>query len=81
MTRTDIVVPSYGMTDNDSYVQSWLVEPGATVEAGSALLVLETAKAETEIEAPVAGIVGDILVPAESEVPPGTVLTWIDGAQ
>ncbi len=78
MARVDVVVPTYGMTDSDAYIQSWLVEPGARVAAGDPLLIIETAKAETEIEAPAAGIVGDALVAADSEVPPGTVLTWIE---
>jgi 2-oxoglutarate dehydrogenase E2 component (dihydrolipoamide succinyltransferase) len=78
MARVDVVVPAYGMTDNDAYIQSWLVEPGARVAAGDPLVIVETAKAETELEAPVAGIVGDVLVAADSEVPPGTLLTWIE---
>ena len=46
--------------------------------AGTPLLVVETTKAETEIESPADGIVGELLVAADSEVPPGTVLTWIE---
>jgi pyruvate dehydrogenase E2 component (dihydrolipoamide acetyltransferase) len=80
MARIDVKVPIYGMTNSDSYIQNWLVAPGATVAEGDPLLVIETAKAETEIESPAAGVVGDILVEADSEVPEGTVLTWIESA-
>ena len=81
MPRTDVTVPAYGMTDSNSYLQEWLVEAGASVAAGAPLLMLETAKAETEVVAPVSGVVGDLLVPAETEIPPGTVLTWIDSEE
>jgi len=66
------------MTESDSYIQTWLVGAGATVRAGTPLLVVETTQAETEIESPADGIVGERLVAADSEVPPGTVLTWIE---
>jgi 2-oxoglutarate dehydrogenase E2 component (dihydrolipoamide succinyltransferase) len=80
VARVDVTVPSYGMTEGDSYVQKWLVTAGASVAEGTPLVLVETAKAETELEAPVAGVVGDLLVAADSEVPPGTVLTWIESA-
>jgi pyruvate dehydrogenase E2 component (dihydrolipoamide acetyltransferase) len=78
VARIDVTAPWYGMTESDSYIQTWLVEAGATVRAGTPLLVVETTKAETEIESPADGIVGELLVAADSEVPPGTVLTWIE---
>lgn len=79
MARVDVAVPAYGMTEGNSYIQSWLVEAGARVAAGDPLVLIETAKAETELESPASGIVGDLLVPADTEVPPGTPLTWIEG--
>lgn len=78
MARAEVTVPIYGMTDTDSYIQRWLVEPGQTVARGESLVVVETAKAEVELEAPSAGTVGDLLIAADSEVPPGTTLTWIE---
>lgn len=80
MARVDVTVPSYGMTEGDTYIQKWLVAAGSTVAEGTPLILVETAKAETEIESPVAGVVGDLLCAAETEVPPGTVLTWIESA-
>ena len=78
MVRIDVTAPRYGMTEGDSYIQTWLIEAGATVQVGTPLLVIETAKAETEIESPADGVVGELLVAADSEVPPGTILTWIE---
>ncbi|HEV7656793.1 MAG TPA: biotin/lipoyl-containing protein [Mycobacteriales bacterium] len=78
MARLDVTVPSYGMTEGDTYIQKWLVTAGSAVAEGAPLVLVETAKAETEIESPVAGVVGDLLCEADTEVPPGTVLTWIE---
>jgi len=34
------------MTESDSYIQTWLVEAGATVRAGTPLLVVETSQVD-----------------------------------
>ena len=78
MVRIEVSVPAYGMTDGEIYIQHWLVAAGDTVEVGTPLLMIETAKAEAEVESPAAGVVGELLVAADSEVPPGTPLTWIE---
>lgn len=80
MGRVDVTVPVYGMTESDTYIERWLVSQGDRVNEGDPLVMIETAKAEVELEAPASGIVGDLLVPAEAEVPPGTKLTWIQEA-
>lgn len=80
MGRVDVTVPVYGMTESDSYIERWLVSQGDSVKEGDPLVMIETAKAEVEMEAPASGIVGDLLVPADTEVPPGTKLTWIQEA-
>lgn len=51
-----------------------VVEPGAAVEAGAVLLVLEAMKMETEITAPVAGTVAEIGVGPGDAVSSGQVL-------
>jgi pyruvate/2-oxoglutarate dehydrogenase complex dihydrolipoamide acyltransferase (E2) component len=78
VARIEVVAPTYGMADGNSYIQSWLVEAGTQVAAGDPLVLIETAKAETELEAPSAGTVGELLVAADTEVAPGTALTWIE---
>lgn len=51
-----------------------LVEPGAAVEAGRGLLVLEAMKMENELKAPAAGQVADIKVKPGQPVEKGAVL-------
>jgi propionyl-CoA carboxylase alpha chain len=57
-----------------------LVEPGATVEAGSPLLVLEAMKMEHEVVAPVAGTVTELRVSPGTQVETGALLAVIEGA-
>ena len=71
-------MPSYGMADTESVVLSWLREPGDHVEAGDAIVEIETAKAEVALESPTAGVLGPHLVAIDAEVANGTVLTWIE---
>jgi biotin carboxyl carrier protein len=51
-----------------------LVEPGAAVDAGQALVVLEAMKMEHTVSAPVAGTVGEVRVQAGQQVEAGAVL-------
>ena len=51
-----------------------LVEAGATVDAGQALVVLEAMKMEHTVAAPAAGTVGEIRVQAGQQVEAGAVL-------
>ena len=55
-----------------------LVEPGATVERGQGLLVVEAMKMENEIGAPRSGTVSEILVKPGQAVEAGELLARID---
>ena len=52
--RTPIVVPHSGVVESVILVE-WLHEPGARVEEGEELVIVESEKAETAIEAPATG--------------------------
>lgn len=52
---TDVRVPTTGNAGEDAVLVEWRVANGATVSEGDVLVVLETAKAEVEIEAPASG--------------------------
>lgn len=53
---TPVNVPKMGMAEGDITVVEWLRGDGEQVEAGAAILVIETAKASSEVEAPANGI-------------------------
>ena len=71
-----LVVPQMGVVEQVLVVE-WLVGDGAAVNAGDPVVVIDTDKAETELEAPASGRL-NILVPAgDEEVAVGTVLATI----
>jgi pyruvate/2-oxoglutarate dehydrogenase complex dihydrolipoamide acyltransferase (E2) component len=71
--RIPIPVPQLGVDENIVVVE-WLVAAGAAVEAGTPVVVIETEKAETELEAPAAGTVEITVEPGDDEYTVGTVL-------
>ena len=71
-----LVVPQMGVVEQVLVVE-WLVLDGAAVSAGDPVVVIDTDKAETELEAPASGRL-NILVPASDwEVAVGTVLATV----
>jgi 2-oxoglutarate dehydrogenase E2 component (dihydrolipoamide succinyltransferase) len=53
---TEIRIPKPGDAIVDGTIARWLAPHGAQVREGQALYLLETDKAELEIEAPVSGL-------------------------
>lgn len=70
----EIYVPSLGMASDGVYLAVWHRNPGDQIAAGDVVASIETDKAELEIEAPAAGILGRHRFPAESEVPNGATI-------
>jgi pyruvate dehydrogenase E2 component (dihydrolipoamide acetyltransferase) len=62
--RTEITVPVLSEEDEEGMVVTWFVTPGAAVREGDLLAEVQVEKAVTEIRAPAAGRVAEILVPA-----------------
>lgn len=75
--RTAIVIPQLGLMETATIVE-WLHGPGDRVSKGQPLVVVETDKANAEIEAPADGLL-EISVPAGAEpVPVEMVLGYVD---
>ncbi len=72
-----IVMPKLGQTVDEGHIVSWLVEEGNDVELGEPLLVVETDKAEVEVECVAEGVLLKIAVPAGQTVPSGTVIAYV----
>lgn len=82
----DFRMPKLGLTMEEGTITSWLLGEGDLVEPGAAVLVIETDKAETDVESPAGGRlhrVGEVgvtypcgavigLLLAEGEAPPAT---------
>lgn len=58
-------------------VITWLKQSGDTVSQGEAVVEVETEKSIVELEAGGGGVILDLLVAEDEEVPVGTVLGWI----
>ena len=75
---TDIKMPQLGESVTEGMVGRWLKQPGERVEKYEALLEVTTDKVDTEVPAPVSGIVREIVVPEGTTVRVGTLLAVLD---
>lgn len=76
----ELRMPSLGMTMEEGKIVAWRVREGDRVTRGQVVVEVESEKAAYEVEAPVDGTVGAILVEADVVVPVGTSLVSILGA-
>ena len=82
--RVKVKMPKLGLTMTEATVVEWHRTVGEPVTAGEPLLLIETEKAEVEIEAPATGTVIEIAALPRSVCAIGEVLAVIDvpaGAQ
>ena len=71
---TNVLLPQWGMNMEDGLLVKWLVNEGDTVEAGQPLVEVETAKIESELESPVAGVVAHLMAREGTTVDVGTIV-------
>jgi pyruvate dehydrogenase E2 component (dihydrolipoamide acetyltransferase) len=71
---TAISMPRLGMTMEEGMVVEWPFSVGDRVEKGEAVLIIESEKAEVEIEAPAEGFLRHIYVEEGDTVPCGSLL-------
>src|SRR5437763_15831173 len=76
----NILMPQLGETVSEGTIITWLKSEGDTVLADEILLEIETDKAATEVPAPIAGVLTQILLPAGQTVAVGTALAVIETA-
>jgi pimeloyl-ACP methyl ester carboxylesterase len=74
MAATPIGMPKLGMTMREGRVVAWPLPLGAHVAKGAIVLVIESEKAEVEVESPAAGYLRHVYVEADRTVPCGTLL-------
>jgi pyruvate/2-oxoglutarate dehydrogenase complex dihydrolipoamide acyltransferase (E2) component len=77
---TPIVLPKEGMNMVEATVVAWRKAPGEHVEKGEPLVAVETDKVELEIEAPVSGVLREVLVAVDEDAPVGATLGLIEPA-
>jgi 2-oxoglutarate dehydrogenase E2 component (dihydrolipoamide succinyltransferase) len=70
-------MPQMGVSVAEGTLVAWRVEVGDSIEADQTICEISTDKIDTEVPAPVSGVVSEILVPLEATVPVGEVLARI----
>lgn len=76
-----VKLPKLGDTVDDVVVLEWLVEIGTPLNEGTPVLLVETAKVETEVVSPVAGKLQKKLVDENDEVSVGAALFIVDASE
>ena len=76
-TLVDVTMPQMGVSVAEGTVVAWRVEVGDRIEADQTICEISSDKIDTEVPAPVSGVVAEIVVPVESTVSVGTVLARV----
>ncbi len=76
--KVKIVCPNVGEAISEVTLVRWLKAPGEVVKAGEPLFVVNTDKAELEVEAAEDGSLAEIVAPAESAVAPLDVVGYLE---
>jgi pyruvate/2-oxoglutarate dehydrogenase complex dihydrolipoamide acyltransferase (E2) component len=79
--KANIVVPHVGEAVSEVTLARWLKRTGDRVKAGEPLFVVDTDKAELEVEAAEDGTLSEIRVPDKSSVLPLDVVGVLDIAE
>ncbi|MCW5841873.1 MAG: 2-oxo acid dehydrogenase subunit E2 [Caldilinea sp.] len=72
-----VIMPKFGMTQEDGTIIRWLKESGESVEKGEPILEVQTDKVDMEVEAPAAGILYDLRFGPDAVVPVTTLIAQI----
>ena len=77
----DVVMPQMGVSVSEGTVIEWKLEVGDHVQIDETVCEISTDKIDTDVPAPVSGVLAAILVAVEETVPVGTPLARIKTAE
>ncbi|MHC5246962.1 dihydrolipoamide acetyltransferase family protein [Enterococcus sp. LJL90] len=80
MAIKEILMPSLGESVTEASVTQWLVKPGDTVKRYDPLMEVISDKVSTEIPSDFDGVIKDILVDLDTDIPIGTAIMTIEVA-
>ena len=75
---TDVKMPAYGISELGGTITQWLKDEGDSVKEGEPIVVVETEKADVELEAPSSGILKQICAANGDHVEVGASLAVIE---
>ena len=67
MAKVKVKIPKLGLTVEVAMLTEWKKSAGDAVEAGEIIATIEADKASYEIEAPVGGVLTELLVEADQD--------------
>jgi pyruvate dehydrogenase E2 component (dihydrolipoamide acetyltransferase) len=73
-----VILPKWGMNMVEATVVEWLKSVGDRVEAGEPLVSVETDKVEATVDAPVAGVLREIVAGPDEDVAVGATLGLLE---
>jgi pyruvate/2-oxoglutarate dehydrogenase complex dihydrolipoamide acyltransferase (E2) component len=73
----DVTMPQMGVSVAEGTIVAWRAEVGDRIAADEAICEISTDKIDTEVPAPVSGVVAEIVVQVDETVSVGTVLARI----
>jgi pyruvate/2-oxoglutarate dehydrogenase complex dihydrolipoamide acyltransferase (E2) component len=76
-TLVDVTMPQMGVSVAEGTIVAWRVEVGDRIAADETICEISTDKIDTEVPAPVDGVVAEIVVAVDTTVSVGTVLARI----
>jgi len=74
---TDVIVPTLGESITEATLGQWLKQPGDAVKADEPIASLETDKVAVEVNAPVAGVLAELVAGEGDTVSVGAVIARI----
>ena len=77
MAIHEIFMPALSSTMSEGKIVSWLKQPGDQVKKGEAVLVVESDKADMDVECFHSGTLATVLLPAGSSAPVGETLALV----
>ena len=77
MATHDIFMPALSSTMTEGKIVEWLKKPGDKVERGESVLVVESDKADMDVESFHDGFLASVLMPAGSSAPVGETIGLI----
>ena len=76
--KVEILLPQWGMGMSAGTVAEWKKKVGDAVTEGEHIADIEAEKATQELEAPATGVITEIMVQENEEIPVRTVLAIIE---
>lgn len=80
MNRHVVTMPQLGESVSEGTIMKWLVSPGEYVAELDPLVEISTDKVETEVPAPISGILREILAHEDDTVPVGAPIAVMETA-